>query len=79
MDYIEIVGFGSLVFNRGHSITIRTKGIFVKENGKLVIGSESCRHSDNVLIVLEGKSLNRFLVIQMLIFFSIRMIQNASF
>ncbi|KAL4232333.1 hypothetical protein ACF0H5_009904 [Mactra antiquata] len=60
VDYIEIVQEGSLVFNQGIDITIKTKGINVKGNGALVIGSSECRHTDNVLIVLEGRrTVNR--------------------
>lgn len=55
VHFIEVIGEGRLVFNQGHDIRINTKGIFVKDNGQLIIGSEECRHTDNVLIQLEGK------------------------
>ncbi|XP_053383836.1 cell surface hyaluronidase-like [Mercenaria mercenaria] len=51
---IEIKDEGRLVFNQGHDINIKTRGIFVKNYGQLVIGSDTCRHTDNVHIQLEG-------------------------
>ena len=52
---ITIKNDGKLVFNQGQSIKIRTKGIHVKDNAALIIGSSDCRHEDEVNIVLKGK------------------------
>ena len=57
---IDIVDEGRLVFNQGHDISIKTRGIYVKDYGHLIIGSESCRHEDNVHIQLEGKTCLNF-------------------
>ena len=54
VNTITISGNGKLVFGQGHSISIATKGILVKDNGALVIGSETCPHEDEVNIVLIG-------------------------
>ena len=52
---IEITGTeGKLVFGRGIDISVAANGIFVKEDGQLIIGSESCRHEDQVNIYLKG-------------------------
>jgi hypothetical protein len=52
---IDIIGEGRLVFNQGHDISIKTRGIYVKNYGHLIIGSETCRHENEVHIQLEGK------------------------
>ncbi|XP_060567854.1 cell migration-inducing and hyaluronan-binding protein-like [Ruditapes philippinarum] len=60
---IDIIGEGRLVFNQGHDISIKTRGIYVKNFGHLIIGSETCRHENEVHIQLEGdRTVNRNLL-----------------
>ena len=51
---LTISGNGKLVFKQ-QDLVIKTKGILIKDNGKLIIGSETCRFTNKVDILLEGE------------------------
>ena len=57
VGFIDISGSGKLVFGRGRVIKLTTMGIMVRDTASLIIGSEDCRHTDDVSITLKGKQI----------------------
>ena len=57
VGFIDISGSGKLVFGRGRAIKLTTMGIMVRDTASLIIGSEDCRHTDDVSITLKGKQI----------------------